>query len=85
MQPIGKNILIKSIDEEIKTESGILLSGADANQLRYKKGVVVKPGTDVSVIKADDVIYYDRNHGFTMMIGDDQYTIIQEHHIVLVL
>ena len=85
MQPIGKNILIKSIDEEIKTESGLLLSGADANQLRYKKGIVVKPGTDVSVINPDDVIYYDRNHGFTMMIGDESYTIIQEHHIVLVL
>jgi co-chaperonin GroES (HSP10) len=50
MKPIGLNIVIKSIDEEIKTSSGLLLSSEDANQLRYKKGRVVKPGTDVSVI-----------------------------------
>jgi len=85
MKAIGKNIIIKSIDEEVKTSSGLLLSGKDADQLRYKKGVVVNPGTDVLVINEGDVIYYDKAHGFTMMINDEQYTIIQEHHIVVVL
>jgi len=85
MKAIGKNIIIKSIDEEVKTASGLLLSGKDADQLRYKKGVVVNPGTDVLVIHEGDVIYYDKAHGFTMMINDEQYTIIQEHHIVVVL
>ena len=42
MKPIGKNIIIKTIDEEIKTSSGLLLSSEDANQLRYKKGVIIK-------------------------------------------
>lgn len=85
MRAIGKNIVIKTIDEDIKTESGLYLSGEDANQLRYKKGVVVEPGTDVSVIKPDDVIYYDKAHGFTMLINDVQYSIIQERDVVVVL
>jgi co-chaperonin GroES (HSP10) len=85
MKAIGKNIIIKSIDEEVKTASGLFLSGKDADQLRYKKGVVVNPGTDVLVIHEGDVIYYDKAHGFTMMINDEQYTIIQEHHIVVVV
>ena len=54
MKPIGLNIVIKTIEEEIKTSSGLLLSSDDANQLRYKKGRVVKPGTDVSVIAEGD-------------------------------
>ena len=42
MQPIGKYIVVKNIDEEIKTESGLILSGDDANQLRYKRAIVQK-------------------------------------------
>lgn len=85
MQPIGKYIVVIPIDEEITTKSGLLLSGQDAGQMRYKKAKVVAQGTDVKNIKADDEIYYDKGHGFTMMIRDDQYTVIQEHHVVVVL
>ena len=85
MKPIGKYIVVKTIDEEIKMQSGLILSGEDANQLRYKKGIVVEPGTDVPVIKAGDEIYYDKGHSFTMLIHDIQYTILQERDIVLVL
>jgi co-chaperonin GroES (HSP10) len=38
MKPIGKYIVIKTIDEELKTESGLFLSGEDMNQMRYKRG-----------------------------------------------
>jgi co-chaperonin GroES (HSP10) len=85
MQPIGKHIIIQQIEEEVTTKSGILLSGADTSQLRYKRAKVVASGTDVSAIKPGDEIYYDKNHGFTMMINDGQYTVIQEHHVVVVL
>jgi co-chaperonin GroES (HSP10) len=85
MQPIGKYLAIKTIDEEIKTESGLILSGEDVQSLRYRKGTVVEPGTDVSVIKKGDSIYYDKSTGFTMLINDIQYTIIQERDVVVVL
>jgi len=85
MQPIGKYIVVKTIEEDIKTESGLYLSGEDANQLRYKKGIVEKPGTDVTVINEGDTIYYDKGHGFTMIINDTQFTIIQERDVVVVL
>jgi co-chaperonin GroES (HSP10) len=85
MRPIGKYIVIKTIEETIKTESGILLTGDDSNQMRYKRGIVVEPGTDVSTIFANDEIYYDKNHGFTMIIHDVQYTIIRESDVVVVL
>lgn len=84
MQPIGKYIVVSSIDEEIKTDSGIILSGDDANQFRYKRGMVIKPGTDVSVIKEGDRVYYDKGHSFTMIIGEAQYTIIREGDVVVV-
>jgi co-chaperonin GroES (HSP10) len=85
MKAIGKNIVIKHIDEEVKTASGLILSGEDTNQLRYKRGVVITPGTDVSSINEGDEIYYDKNNTYTMIIHDEQYTIIQERDVVLVL
>ena len=85
MQPIGKYIAIKPVEEELKTKSGLLLSAQDAEEFRYKKGLVVKPGSDVSVIKDNDLIYYDRNAGHTMLINNEQITIIQERDVVVVL
>ena len=46
LQPIGKFIVIKTVDEELKTESGLILSGEDMNQMRYKRGIVIESGTD---------------------------------------
>lgn len=85
MKPIGKHIVIESVAEEIKTDSGLLLTAADANELRYKKGIVVKPGTEVEVIKEGDEIYFDKRAGFTMIIEDRHLTVILERDVVIVL
>ena len=85
MKAIGKNIVIRNVDEEIKTASGLVLSGEDTNQLRYKRGKVVTPGTEVSSIAEGDEIYYDKAQSYTMIIHDEQYTIIQERDVVMVL
>lgn len=85
LKAIGKYIVIKNVDETIKTESGLILSGEDANQFRYKRGLVVVPGTDVSTIMEGDELYYDKAHSFTMMINDVQYTIISERDVVVVI
>ena len=85
MKPIGKYVVIKTIEEEIKTSSGLLLSADDANQLRYKKGRIIEVGTDVVAIDKDSEIYYDKRAGYTMLIHEEAYTIIRENDIVVVL
>jgi co-chaperonin GroES (HSP10) len=85
MKPIGKNIIVKDINEEITTDSGLVLSGTDVDAMRYKKALVIESGTEVDFIKKDNVIYYDKTHGFTMLIEDKPHTIIQERDVVVVL
>tara|TARA_R110002051_G_scaffold12584_2_gene43560 strand:- start:227 stop:484 length:258 start_codon:yes stop_codon:yes gene_type:complete len=85
MKPIGKNLLIKIIEEEIKTSSGLLLSSDDASQLRYKKGIVIKSGTEVSTIDEGGLIFFDKRAGFTLIINDEPFTVIQEKDVVVVL
>lgn len=85
MRAIGKNIVISNVDEEVKTASGLVLSGEDTNQLRYKRGKVITPGTEVKSISEGDEIYYDKAQSYTMIINDEQFTIIQERDVVVVL
>lgn len=85
MKAIGTYLIISKIDEEVKTDSGLVLTGDDVDQFRYRKGRVVNPGTEVSTINVDDIIFYDKSHSFTMIIDGVQYTIIQLRDVVVVL
>ncbi len=85
MIPINKYIIIDTIEEEIKTDSGLLLSANDIKDFRYKKGKVVKPGTNVSDIKEGDMIYYDKAQAHEVIINDQSYVVIQERDVVVVL
>ena len=44
MKAVGKYIVLSELEEKQKTESGILLTSEDSNQLRYKKGLILIPG-----------------------------------------
>jgi co-chaperonin GroES (HSP10) len=86
MKPIGKFIVIKTVEEELKTQSGLILSAEDSNQFRYKRATVIASGTDVNAkIEANSDIYYDKSHSFTMLINGEQCTIIRESDVVVVL
>jgi len=85
MRAINKYIIIETISEEIKTDSGLLLTGDDANDFRYKKGIVVNPGTNVDTVNEGDIIYYDKSSGHSMILNERKYTIILERDVVVVL
>ena len=42
------------------------------------------PGHECLVIKVDDIIFYDKAAGHTMMLNEKIYTIIQERDVVVV-
>jgi|TARA_R100001244_G_scaffold121848_1_gene91506 co-chaperonin GroES (HSP10) len=87
IKPIGTYIVLNQIKEEITTDSGLVLSGADAKEIRYKKGKVVESGTDIDVINSGDVIYYDSRAGseYTMIIDGNHFTVINLRDVVVVV
>ena len=85
MKAINKYIIIKTIEQEVKTSSGLLLSAHDVQEFRYKKGEVTMPGTEVKDIKKGDLIYYDKMAGYTIILEEQQHTIILERDVVVVL
>ena len=86
MKAIGKYIVIKPIKEpNTKTKGGLILAESQREDIRYRRATVVKPGTDVECLKAGDEIYYDKSAGFNIELKKDNYKIIKEFDVVVVV
>ena len=86
MRAIGKYIVISPIKEtETKTKGGLLLAEAQREDIRYRRAKVVEPGSDVSLLKTGDEVYYDKAAGFNIEIEKEQYKVIKEQDVVIVL
>ena len=86
MKAVGKYIVISPIKEtSTKTKGGLLLAEAQREDIRYRRAKVVEPGSDVKVLKKGDEVYYDKVAGFNIEIKKDQYKVIKEQDIVIVL
>ena len=86
MRAIGKYIVIKPIKEvDTKTKGGLILSESQREDIRYRRAKVVQPGTDVKALKINDEIYYDKAAGFKIEIKKEEYKVIKEFDVVIVL
>jgi len=86
MKAIGKNVVILPVKEtESKTKGGLLLAEANKEDIRYRIGKVVTVGEDVIAVKANDTIYYDRHAGFGIELKKEQYKVIKENDVVIIL
>lgn len=86
MKAIGKYIVIEPIKEvDTKTKGGLILAESQREDIRYRRAKVVKPGTDVEALKKGDEIYYDKSAGFKIEIKKEQYKVIKEFDVVVVL
>jgi co-chaperonin GroES (HSP10) len=85
MRPIGKYIIVEDTKDDVKTKSGLILSGDDIDKFRYRSGKVIASGTDVIAINPGDRIYYDKSMSFKMLIEEEQRTIIRESDVVVVV
>ena len=86
MKAIGKYIVIDPIKEvHTKTKGGLILAESQREDIRYRRAKVVKPGTDVKALKIGDEIYYDKSAGFKIEIKKEEYKVIKEFDVVVVL
>jgi len=86
MKAIGKYIVIEPIKEvDTKTKGGLILAESQREDIRYRRAKVIKPGTDVKALKKGDEIYYDKAAGFKIEIKKEEYKVIKEFDVVVVL
>ena len=86
MKAIGKYIVIEPLkDVEVKTKGGLLLAEAQREDIRYRRAKVITVGSDVNVIKKGNEIYYDRAAGFNIELNKEQYKVIKEIDVVIII
>ncbi|MCH9717306.1 MAG: hypothetical protein K0U52_09510 [Gammaproteobacteria bacterium] len=86
MRTIGKYMLIQPVKEgSTKNESGLILSDAHKDDIRYREAKVSKVGNLVEGITEGDTVYYDRHAGFDMEVKGVVYKVIKEFDVVVVL
>ena len=86
MRAIGKYIVITPVKESgVKTKGGLLLTEDSREDVRYREGKVITIGTDVIGVKDGDQIYYDRHAGFGIELEKEQFKVIKEQDIVIVI
>ena len=86
MKAIGKYIIIEPIkDKDTKTKGGLLLAEKQREDVRYRKAKIITVGSDVKVLKKGNQIYYDKAAGFNIELDKEQYKVIKEHDVVVIL
>mgnify|MGYP001355048374 FL=1 len=86
MKAIGKNLVVSLVKQGIaKTKGGLLLGEKQREDTRYTEGVVVSVGNDVVGIKANDVIYFDKNNAHQIEVKKEIYTVVNMSSVVIVL
>jgi len=86
MKAIGRYIVIDPIKEvDATTEGGLILAEKQREDVRYRRAKVVEPGSDVSLLKKGDEVYYDKSAGFNIEINKKMFKVIKEHDIVIVI
>jgi len=83
MKAVGKYIIIENISEEIKSKSGLIMTGDDVSKLRYRKSKVISAGTDVDCVKDGDIIYHDSRAGHKVKLEDKIYGVILDREVVI--
>ena len=78
--------MLKQIKEtNTKTKGGLILAESQREDVRYRMAEIVEPGNEVKVLKKGDKIYYDKSAGFNIEIKKEQYKVIKEFDVVVIL
>ena len=86
MKAIGKYVVIEPIKEvDVQTKGGLILAEKQREDVRYRRAKVLEPGSDVSVLKKGDEVYYDKAAGFNIEIKKEEYKVIKEQDVVIIL
>ncbi len=87
IKPLGDRVLIKRLEAEEKTKSGIVLPGAAKEQPQLAEVLAVGPGTDevkMEVKKGDQVIFSKYAGNEVKLDGEDLILVSQKDILAVV-
>lgn len=84
IKPLGERVVIKRVEAEEKTKSGIVLPGQAKEQPQMAKVVAVGPGTseDKMELKEGDMVIFSKYAGTEVKFEGEEYTIMSQKDIL---
>ncbi|ADG71682.1 co-chaperone GroES [Brachyspira innocens] len=84
IKPLADRVLLKVLEQEEKTSSGILLP--DTAKEKTQKAEVVEIGDSEDIkVKKGDIVIYDKYAGIQIKEGDTEYLIVKNEEIVALI
>jgi chaperonin GroES len=91
IRPLGDRVVIKRIEAEETTKSGILLAGTAKEKPQEAEVVAVGPGGVVDgkeikmEVKVSDKVLFSKYAGTEVKIDGEEYTILRQDDILAVV
>ena len=88
IKPLGERVVIKMMESEEKTKSGIVLSGTAKEKPQVAEVVAVGPGGMVDgkeikmEVKVGDKVLISKYAGTEVKLDDQEYTILKQSDIL---
>lgn len=80
VKPLFDRVLIKQLESEQKTASGIIIP--DTAQEKTQLGKVIAVGGDAKVVKKDDTILFGKYSGTEVKFDSQEYLILKEEEVL---
>lgn len=84
IRPIGERVVIKKLEAEQKTASGIVLPGSAQEKPQFAEVIEVPNGDDLK-IKVGDKVIYKQYSGTEVKLEEVSYIVIDLEHILAVV
>ncbi len=87
IKPLGARVVIKRVEAEEKTKSGIVLPGQAKEQPQMAEVVAVGPGTEDEKmeLKVGDKVVFSKYAGTEIKYDGEEYTIMKQEDILAVV
>ena len=84
IKPLGERVVIKRLEAEEKTQSGIVLTGQAKEQPQMAEVVAVGPGTEDEKmeLKVGDTVIFSKYAGTEVKYQGEEYTIMSQKDIL---
>ena len=85
--PLANRVVLKQLDAEEKTKSGIILSSAAQEKPLEAEVVAVGPGTeeDKMILEVGDKVFYQQYAGTQIKFEGEEYIIIKQTEVLAVI
>jgi chaperonin GroES len=91
LKPLGDKVVLKQLEAEETTKSGIVLPGQSKEKPQQAEVIAVGPGGVVDgkevtmQVKVGDKVIYSKYAGTEVKLGEDEYIVVRQNDIVAIV